>query len=161
LQHDEQRVIAAKKMAVRISRQLGDMANCPASFLTCQGKLAATQHCPLGLIMKLFTILLSILISTAAVADRHGNSTTGAEHGMSGDNPFILIARVQVKKGMVEEYLRIAEAVDNAVEKTEPGMLFHNFDADPDDPLAFTGLSYTQTAMHSYCIRPTRQCLNM
>jgi quinol monooxygenase YgiN len=87
--------------------------------------------------MKLFTILLSILISTAAVADRHGNSTTGAEHGMSGDNPFILIARVQVKKGMVEEYLRIAEAVDNAVEKTEPGMLFHNFDADPDDPLAF------------------------
>ena len=88
--------------------------------------------------MKLLTILLSILISTAAVADHHGNLATGAEHDMSGDNPFILIARVQVKEGRVEEYLRIAEAVDNAVEKTEPGMLFHNFDADPDDPLAFT-----------------------
>ena len=25
-----------------------------------------------------------------------------------------------------------------SVELTEPGMLFHNFDADPDDPLAFT-----------------------
>ena len=57
---------------------------------------------------------------------------------MSGNNSFILIARLQVKEGMVKEYLRIAEAVDNAVEKSEPGMLFHNFDADPDDPLTFT-----------------------
>ena len=88
--------------------------------------------------MKLFTIFLSILISTATVADEHGNSAIGAEQSASGDNPFILIARVQVKEGMVDQYLRIAEAVDNAVEKTEPGMLFHNFDADPDDPLAFT-----------------------
>ena len=88
--------------------------------------------------MKLFTIFLSILILTAAVADNHGNSATGAEQNVSGDNPFILIARVQVKEGMVDKYLRIADAVDNAVEKTEPGMLFHNFDADPDDPLAFT-----------------------
>ena len=28
--------------------------------------------------------------------------------------------------------------VDNAVEASEPGMLFHNFDSDPEDPLAFT-----------------------
>ncbi len=88
--------------------------------------------------MKFFTVLSSILISTVAIADHHGNSSTGAEQDVSGDNPFILIARVQVKEGMVEKYLRIAEAVDNAVEKTEPGMLFHNFDADPDDQLAFT-----------------------
>ena len=27
---------------------------------------------------------------------------------------------------------------DDAVEKTEPGMLFHNFDADPTDELKFT-----------------------
>ena len=88
--------------------------------------------------MKILAIITSIFISTAVVADHHGDATTNTEHDMSGDNPFILIARVQVKKGMVEEYLRIAEAVDNAVEKSEPGMLFHNFDADPDDPLAFT-----------------------
>ena len=69
--------------------------------------------------MKLFTIFLSILISTAAVADDHGNSATGAEQNVSGDNPFILIARVQVKEGMVDQYLRIAEAVDNAVEKNQ------------------------------------------
>ena len=57
---------------------------------------------------------------------------------MDGQNPFILIARIQVKAGMVEEYLEIADEVDKAVELSEPGMLFHNFDADPDDPLAFT-----------------------
>ena len=85
--------------------------------------------------MKLFTIFLSILILTAVA--NHGNSATGAEQNVSGDNPFILITG-QVKEGMVDKYLRIADAVDNAVEKTEPGMLFHNFDADPDDPLAFT-----------------------
>ena len=26
----------------------------------------------------------------------------------------------------------------SAVENSEPGMLFHNFDADPSDPLSFT-----------------------
>ena len=57
---------------------------------------------------------------------------------MDGQNPCILIARIQVKAGMVEEYLEIADEVDKAVELSEPGMLFHNFDADPDDPLAFT-----------------------
>ena len=57
---------------------------------------------------------------------------------LDGKNPFILIARIQVKAGMVEEYLEIADEVDKAVELSEPGMLFHNFDADPDDPLAFT-----------------------
>ena len=57
---------------------------------------------------------------------------------MDGQNPFILIARIQVKAGMVEDYLEIADEVDKAVELSEPGMLFHNFDADPDDPLAFT-----------------------
>ena len=56
---------------------------------------------------------------------------------MSGKNPFLLIARIGVKENMVEEYLAIAEEVDNAVQESEPGMLFHNFDKDPDDPLGF------------------------
>ena len=38
---------------------------------------------------------------------------------------------------MVNEYLSIAAEADKAVEKTEEGMLFHNFDADPDDPHKF------------------------
>ena len=39
------------------------------------------------------------------------------------ETPFVLIARVKVKPGEVENYLKIAEEVDNAVEKSEPGML--------------------------------------
>ena len=38
---------------------------------------------------------------------------------------------------MAEEYLAIAKEADLAVNKTEPGMLFHNFDADPDDENKF------------------------
>ena len=56
---------------------------------------------------------------------------------MTGKNPFLLIARIGVKENMIEEYLSIAEEVDNAVQESEPGMLFHNFDKDPDDPLGF------------------------
>jgi len=83
--------------------------------------------------MKLFFALaLSILIIPLTEAAHHGYKAA------DGDTPFILIARIQVKDGMVEEYLEIADEVDNAVELSEPGMLFHNFDADPDDPLAFT-----------------------
>ena len=50
---------------------------------------------------------------------------------------FVLLARITVKEGMVNEYLSIAAEADKAVEKTEEGMLFHNFDADPDDPHKF------------------------
>ena len=56
---------------------------------------------------------------------------------MTGRNPFLLIARIGVKENMIEEYLAIAKEVDNAVQESEPGMLFHNFDKDPDDPLGF------------------------
>ena len=54
------------------------------------------------------------------------------------ETPFVLIARVKVKSGKVENYLKIAEEVDKAVEKSEPGMLFHNFDSDPSNELKFT-----------------------
>ena len=53
------------------------------------------------------------------------------------ENPFVLLARITVKEGMVDAYLKIAEAVDKAVEKTEEGMLFHSFDRDPDDQHKF------------------------
>ena len=83
--------------------------------------------------MKLFfALVLSIFIIPLTEAAHHGYKAA------DGDTPFVLIARIQVKDGMVEEYFEIADEVDNAVELSEPGMLFHNFDADPDDPLAFT-----------------------
>ena len=55
-----------------------------------------------------------------------------------GMNPFLLIARIQVKPDKVEDYLNIADEVDKMTEKEESGMFLHNFDADPDNPLGFT-----------------------
>ena len=52
--------------------------------------------------------------------------------------PFILIARIQVKPGKVAEYLELATKIDAAVEASEPGMLHHTFDQDPENPLCFT-----------------------
>ena len=83
--------------------------------------------------MKFFLSLVIIASSVNLIHAGHHD-----ELSMDGENPFILIARIQVKAGMVNEYLEIADEVDKAVELSEPGMLFHNFDADPDDPLAFT-----------------------
>ena len=48
-----------------------------------------------------------------------------------------MIARVQVKLGKVDEYIALAKATDEAVKLSEPGMLHHTFDQDPDDPLKF------------------------
>ena len=51
--------------------------------------------------------------------------------------PFILLARIQVKQGKVEEYLELAAKTDAAVEASEPGMLHHTFDQDPENQLCF------------------------
>ena len=53
------------------------------------------------------------------------------------NTPFLLIARVQVKLGKVDEHIALAKATDEAVKLSEPGMLHHTFDQDPDDPLKF------------------------
>ena len=39
---------------------------------------------------------------------------------------------------MVPEYMKIAQEVDDQTQKAEPGMIFHNFDADPENPIGFT-----------------------
>ena len=51
--------------------------------------------------------------------------------------PFVLIARIRVKEGKVADYIQLAEKTDDAVKDTEPGMLHHTFNSDPDDPLCF------------------------
>ena len=59
--------------------------------------------------------------------------------------PFILIARIRVKEGKVEEYLKIAKEADDAVNASEPDMLIHTFDQDPTDPLE--SVSYTHLTL--------------
>ena len=53
------------------------------------------------------------------------------------ETPFILLARIQVKPDKVQEYLLLAAKTDKAVEDSEPGMLHHTFDQDPENPLCF------------------------
>jgi quinol monooxygenase YgiN len=51
--------------------------------------------------------------------------------------PFMLLARIHVKPGCVDQYLELARITDAAVQSSEPGMLHHTFDQDPEDPQAF------------------------
>ena len=52
--------------------------------------------------------------------------------------PFILIARCHVKPDTdIDIYLEAARIADKKVMASEPGMLHHTFDQDPDDPLCF------------------------
>ena len=83
---------------------------------------------------KFLYLILALSVSPVAISAHHEEDSLKE----SGKNPFILIARIQVKEGMVDEYLEIANSVDNAVEASEPGMLFHNFDSDPSNELKFT-----------------------
>ena len=48
--------------------------------------------------------------------------------------PFMLLARIHVKPGCIEQYLELARMTDAAVQSSEPGMLHHTFDQDPEDP---------------------------
>ena len=51
--------------------------------------------------------------------------------------PFLLLARIHVNPGCVNQYLELARMTDMAVQSSEPGMLHHTFDQDPEDPQAF------------------------
>lgn len=81
--------------------------------------------------MKKTFLILSMIFPLTFLQSMQDEAT-------NGENPFLLIARIQVKDGKVEDYLDIANAVDQITQKEEPGMLFHNFDQDPSDPLKFT-----------------------
>lgn len=54
--------------------------------------------------------------------------------GFGASTPFLLLARIHVKPGCVDAYLELARATDAAVQASEPGMLHHTFDQDPEDP---------------------------
>ena len=51
--------------------------------------------------------------------------------------PFMLLARIHIKPGCVDQYLELARITDAAVQSSEPGMLHHTFDQDPENPQAF------------------------
>ena len=88
--------------------------------------------------MKNIILTVSLILSVGLFAGHHEKGEGhSAKKSQEGSNPFVMIARLTVKPGMVEEYLEIADDVDKVTKRYEPGMLFHNFDADPDNPLGF------------------------
>lgn len=77
------------------------------------------------------------------------------------ETPFVLIARVKVKPGKVENYLQIAEEGDKAVEKSEPGMLcFIILILIPRMNLNSYGQKYTKMMMPSFFISIIHQLVN-
>ena len=72
-------------------------------------------------------------MSSASHKDFRGDSETD----FGCDSPFILVARVKVKEGCRDEYLDLALKTDKLVQDTEPGMLHHTFDVDPEDDRLF------------------------
>ena len=58
--------------------------------------------------MKYLFLLFSLSIISPLILADDSVATDGL-------NPFILIARIQIKEGMVDNYLSIADEVDKAV----------------------------------------------
>jgi quinol monooxygenase YgiN len=85
--------------------------------------------------MKFIAILITLLVtlcsSLTVWADAAGSAT------VTGEKPFVLIARLHALPNASVEVLRLSEAADDAVKASEPGMLLHTFDQDPSDPLGF------------------------
>ena len=91
------------------------------------------------------------LLAPAMAAARPVVTVCGTEpSAFGGETPFILLARVQVKPGMVDAYLEAAAAADKGVMESEPGMLHHTVSESarnlrlrvdaPCDPLALNQL---------------------
>ena len=65
------------------------------------------------------------------------SSNENKSMSFGAETPFILLARIQVKPEKVQEYLLLAAKTDKAVEDSEPEMLHHTFDQDPENHLRF------------------------
>jgi autoinducer 2-degrading protein len=85
--------------------------------------------------MKFVTTLITLLITFSSSLTVWADSAESTP--VTGDKPFVLIARLHTLPNASIEVLRLSEAADEAVKASEPGMLLHTFDQDPSDPLGF------------------------
>ena len=51
---------------------------------------------------------------------------------------FIVLARIRIKAGCVDDYISMSKATDDLVQQNESGTAHHVFVSDPNDPLLFT-----------------------
>ena len=59
--------------------------------------------------------------------------------------PFMLLARMHVNLGCVDQYLELARFTDEAVQATEPRMIHHTFDQAQTIPWLLCGPRFTPT----------------
>ena len=85
-----------------------------------------------GNVRRVGTSLLRRRAVTIGACDAFERAATPAA------SPFVLLAHVTVKPGLVAEYIKWGNDVDNIIEHTEPGMLYHSLDKHPTDDRKFT-----------------------
>ena len=51
---------------------------------------------------------------------------------------FIVLARIRIKAGCIEDYIAMSKSTDDLVQSNESGTAHHVFVSNPDDPLSFT-----------------------
>jgi autoinducer 2-degrading protein len=85
--------------------------------------------------MKFVATLITLLITLCPSLTVWADAAESAP--VAGDKPFVLIARLHALPNASGEVLRLSEAADEAVKASEPGMLLHTFDQDPNDSLGF------------------------
>ena len=51
---------------------------------------------------------------------------------------FIVLARIRIKNGCVDDYIAMSKATDDLVQQHESGTAHHVFVSDPNDPQSFT-----------------------
>ena len=83
------------------------------------------KRCPI-------VFLTAFLLLTGA-----GHAASSEEDASGASKPFVLIARLHALPSQSSKVIALSDAADKAVKASEPGMLLHTFDRDPDDALGF------------------------
>lgn len=83
------------------------------------------KRCPI-------VFLTAFLLFTGA-----GHAASSEEDASGASKPFVLIARLHALPSQSSKVIALSDAADKAVKASEPGMLLHTFDRDPNDALGF------------------------
>ena len=79
--------------------------------------------------------ILPVFLLLIAACENHSQPQSAADQ--FNGTPFVVIGRLHALPVRGDALLTLSAAVDKKVEKSEPGMLLHTFDQDPNDSLGF------------------------
>jgi len=97
----------------------------------CKGQYRATLYSPL------WYTQLAGGGAVALVNPMADAPVTVKDEGFGEATPFILLARCHVKPENKDKWMEAAKVADAGVRESEPGMLHHTWDVDPEDPLMY------------------------